>query len=124
MPNPLTCPRLYADADGESHFGEIEFDMTSIEFAPPAPALDVSESIETKALSWMRFPEGWHNSAHVSPRRQVFLVLSGEIEVWTSTGDTRTFKPGDHLVGEDTTGKGHGARALNGEVLAAMISLE
>ncbi len=124
MPNTITCARLYADADGESHFEDIEFDMALIAFAPPAPALDVSDPIKTTHFSWMRFPEGWRDVAHVSPRRQLFVVLAGEIEIWTSTGHTRTFKVGDHLLGEDTTGKGHGARPLNGEVLAVMISLE
>ena len=124
MTKPMLCARLYADADGESHFDDIEFDLTSIQFAPPAPALDVSEPVESKAFSWMRFPKDWHDEAHVSPRRQVFVVLSGEIEIWTSTGETRTFKKGDCLLGEDTTGTGHGARPVNGEVLAVMVSLD
>ena len=28
MPNTIKCARLYADAEGESHFDDIEFDMT------------------------------------------------------------------------------------------------
>ncbi|MEJ6539953.1 MAG: hypothetical protein QNL94_06145 [Halioglobus sp.] len=124
MSNPIMCARLYADAEGESHFEDIEFDMTSIQFAPPAPALDVSAPIEATNVSWMRFPEDWRSGMHVSPRRQLFVVLSGEIEIWTSTGQTRTFKAGDRLLGEDTTGTGHGTRPLNGDILAVMISLE
>ena len=124
MPNPIKCARLYADAEGESHFEDIEFDMALIEFAPPAPALDVSDPLAATNVSWMRFPEGWRSGMHVSPRRQLFVVLAGEIERWTSTGHTRTFKVGDHLLGEDTTGEGHGARPLNGDVLAVMISLK
>ncbi len=123
MPDPILCARLYADAEGESHFQDIEFDMASIQFAPPAPALDISDPLEAKNVFWMRFPADWRNVAHVSPRRQLFVVLAGELEIWTSTGQTRTFKVGDHLLGEDTTGKGHGARPLNGDVLAVMISL-
>jgi hypothetical protein len=124
MSNPIKCARLYADADGESHFEDIQFDMASVQFAPPAPALDVSDPLAAKNFSWMRFPQGWRNVAHVSPRRQLFVVLAGEIEIWTSTGHTRTFKVGDHLLGEDTTGKGHGSRPINGEVLAVTIALE
>ena len=51
MPNPIKCARLYADAEGESHFEDIEFDMALIEFAPPAPALDVSDPIKTPHFS-------------------------------------------------------------------------
>ena len=123
MPNPVKCTRLYADGEGESHFEDIEFDMASMQFAPPAPALDVSDPIETTNVSWMRFPEGWHDAAHLPPRRPLFIVAAGEIEVSTSTGQARIFKPGDFLLGEDITGKGHGARALNGEVLAVIIAL-
>ena len=124
MPNPIKCTRLYADAEGESHFEDIEFDMASVQFAPPAPALDVSDPIEAEHFAWMRFPEGWDNVPHLSPRRQLFIVLAGEIEVRTSTGQTRVFKPGDRLLGEDTTGKGHGSKPINGEVLAVTIFLE
>ena len=57
MPNPIKCTRLYADAEGESHFEDIEFDMASVQFAPPAPALDVSHPIDAKNFAWMRFPK-------------------------------------------------------------------
>ena len=46
MPNPIEVARLYADADDESYFEDIEFDMASVQFAPPAPALDVSDPLE------------------------------------------------------------------------------
>lgn len=124
MPNRMKCTRLYADADGESHFEDIEFDMSSIQYAPPAPPLDISDPIEATSVSWLRFPEGWQDAAHPSPRRQLIIVLEGEVEGWTSTGESRTYKSGDRLLMEDTTGKGHGARALNGEALAVVIALK
>ena len=57
MPNPIEVARLYADADDESYFEDIEFDMASVQFAPPAPALDVSDPLEATDVSWMRFPK-------------------------------------------------------------------
>jgi uncharacterized cupin superfamily protein len=36
------------------------------------------------------------------------VLLDGEIEIGTSTGEKRTFKGGDVLLVEDTTGKGTG----------------
>jgi len=124
MPNGIKCARLFADENGESHFEDIEIDMTSIQYAPPAPALEISEPTEAKNFFWFRFPKGWHDAAHPSPRRQLFVVLEGEVEGWTSTGETRTFRAGDRLLMEDTSGKGHGARPLNGEALAVVIALE
>ena len=124
MPDVFKCTRLYADANGDSHIEEIEFDMASIQYAPPAPALEVSEPIEAKQFFWFRFPAGWHDEAHPSPRRQLFVVLEGEVEGWTSSGDRRIFRAGDRLLMEDTSGKGHGARPVNGEALAIVIALE
>lgn len=123
MPSPVTCTRLYSDESGESHFEDIEFDMSSIQYAPPAPALDISEPTEATQFSWFRFPKDWHDGAHPSPRRQLFIVLEGAVEGWTSTGDIRTFRAGDRLLMEDITGKGHGARPLNGEALAIVVAL-
>lgn len=124
MPEAFKCVRLFADEAGESHFEDIEFEMSAIQYAPPAPALDLSEPTDATRFFWFRFPEKWHDAAHPSPRRQVFVVLKGEVEAWTSTGDTRIFRAGDRLLMEDTTGKGHGARPLDGEVLAIVIALE
>ena len=123
MSNPIKCIRLYADEVGESHFEDIEIDMSSIQYAPPAPALEISEPTDATKFFWFRFPKDWQDAAHLSPRRQLFVVLEGEVEGWTSTGDTRIFKAGDRLLMEDTTGKGHGARPLNGEALAVVIAL-
>lgn len=124
MPRPISCTRLFTDETGESHFEEIEYDMRSIQYAPPAPALDISEALATKQAFWFRFPNGWEDAAHPSPRRQLFVVLEGEVEGWTSRGDTRVFRAGDRLLMEDTSGKGHGARPLNGEATAIVIALD
>ena len=124
MPDAVKCVRLYADEAGESHFEDIEYSMASIQYAPPAPALEISEPTEATSFFWFRFPKDWSDAAHPSPRRQLFVVLEGEVEGWTSTGDTRTFRAGDRLLMEDTSGKGHGARPLNDEAVAVVIALE
>lgn len=123
MADPIKCVRLFADEAGESHFEDVEFEMSSIQYAPPAPALDISEPTEATAFFWFRFPEDWRDGAHPSPRRQLFVVLEGEVEGWTSSGEVRKFRAGDRVLMEDTTGKGHGARPLNGEALAVVIAL-
>jgi hypothetical protein len=74
MPNPIKCTHLYTDADGESHFEDIEFDMSSIQYAPPAPALDISDPIEATKVSWMRFPDIANKSTPPKGRRLVCLL--------------------------------------------------
>lgn len=124
MISPAKCLRLFSDEDGETHFEEIEMPMTAIQYAPPAPAVLLSESIPATQVSWFRFPSDWNDAAHPSPRRQLFVVLAGEVEGSTSKGDKRRFRAGDCLLMEDTVGKGHGARPINGEATAIMIALE
>jgi hypothetical protein len=124
MTKPVKCARLFADAQGESHIEEIEFAMSDVQYAPPAPPLHLSEPVTATAFRWLRFPTDWNDAAHPSPRRQLFVVLSGEVEGWTSTGQTMVFRAGDRLLMEDTTGKGHGAKPIGGEALAIMIALE
>ena len=34
--------RLFADDQGESHFEEVEAELTPLIYAPPAPSFDVS----------------------------------------------------------------------------------
>lgn len=117
--------RLYADQNGESHFEEILATYTPIEYAPPAPALDVSEPTDATRYVMVRFPVGWDSVLHPTPRRQLLIVSSGELEGVASDGTTKLFKAGDTLLMEDTTGKGHSAKVIGeSEVLAMMIHLE
>lgn len=98
--------------------------MSALQYAPPAPAVHLSETVKAIGFSWFRFPADWYDTAHPSPRRQFFIVLSAEVEGWTSKGDKRIFRPGSCLLMKDTTGAGHGARPLNGEATALVIALE
>ena len=123
MPGPIKITRLFADSTGESHFEDIEIDMASVQYAPPAPAVDMSDPTATSQLYWFRFPEDWEDAAHPSPRRQIFVVLEGAVEGWTSKGEIRVFEHGDRLLMEDTTGKGHGARPVDGEAVSMVIVL-
>jgi hypothetical protein len=124
MTSPARFVRLFTDEDGESHFEDVEMPMSAVQYAPPAPALDLSDPLTATRVSWLRFPAHWNDDAHPSPRRQLFVVLAGRVEGWTSKGDTRHFEAGDCLLMEDTTGKGHGARPLDGEALAILVALE
>jgi hypothetical protein len=116
--------RLYSDANGDSHFEEVEMPMTEIQYSPPAPAIHLSEPIASSQVSWFRFPADWGDAAHPSPRRQLAVFLDGEVEVTTSTGATRIFRTGDCLLMEDTLGAGHGTRPLGGQALGLVLALE
>ena len=40
------------------------------------------------------------------------MLLDGGIQIETSTGDTKSFAPGEVILVEDTTGKGHRTKNL------------
>lgn len=116
--------RLYADPTGETHLEDVEVAFERVEFAPPAPPLDLSEYHPSTRYAFCRFPAGWYGDWHPAPRRQVFFLLSGGMEVEVSDGEVRQIGPGSIVLVEDRTGKGHISRVI-GEtaVLSAVVQL-
>ena len=51
----------------------------------------------------------WHNAS----RRQFLIVIKGKMEIVVGDGSQRQFGPGDVLLAEDTTGRGHISRAVD-----------
>ena len=107
----MLITRLYTGADGESHFAELEIaldDLGKIGSASeriPATGLIVRETGRD-------YDVGWHNA----PQRQYVVMLSGgRVEIEIGDGSKRAFGPGDILLAEDTTGRGHISRALDAE---------
>ncbi len=116
--------RVYADADGESHMDDVEIAFTSVDYAPPAPPIDVSAFAPATAYGFLSSPLGWYGDWHPTPHRQVFFYLAGEIEAETSAGEVRRYGPGSITLVEDTTGRGHRSRVIGTEdVLLAVVRL-
>ena len=107
---PFRHVRLYADADGETHFSDLESPFQLLDFAPPAPPISVAELAATRGLAVISSPGGWSGGWHPTPRRQIIVVLAGELETEVSDGEVRTFRPGDVILVEDVSGKGHVSR--------------
>jgi hypothetical protein len=117
--------RVYTDDEGETHFEDVTIDFFSVDFAPPAPALNLSGFSESKKYGFVNAPIGWFGDWHPTPKRQVFVYISGTIEAKVSDGEVRVFGPGSVTLLEDTTGKGHTSRVIGDqEVYAIVIQLE
>ena len=99
--------RIYADPAGESHFGDVEVELAQVNFAPPAPPLNLSSFSPAVQYAFCSFPAGWWGDWHPTPQRQIFFALSGESAARVSDGEVRHFGAGSVLLLEDTTGKGH-----------------
>ena len=101
----MIVTRVYSDAAGESHFEKVDFplrdagDIGRLSDAVRATGVIFRENAPTYDYDW-----------HVAPRRQFIVLLDGVIEIETSDGARRTFKGGEILLLDDTTGKGHRTR--------------
>lgn len=116
--------RLCSDAQGESHFEDIEIDLILTDYAPPALPLELSSPTPATQFGFMNAPAGWSSDCHPATARTIFFVSSGEWEVTASGGVARRFSTGSVLLVEDTTGKGHSSRVVSeSDSLAAMVEL-
>ena len=116
--------RLYSDSGGESHFQDLDIELSSIDFTASAPPLFVSSLCKATLVSFFGAPAGWISDWHSSSGRNLFSIISGQWEIAASDGEMRRFSQGDVLLVEDTTGKGHASRVIGEEnSLALLISL-
>lgn len=116
---------LFMDIEGESHFKEETVEFESVNFAPPAPAVELSSFCDARKMVFFKIKKGWFGDWHPAPKRQFFCCLIGEVELTTSDGEKRFFKAGDVFLLEDTAGKGHQTRVLgNQDYVAAIVQLE
>lgn len=121
----INVMRIFADAAGRSHFEDLQVEMASADFAPPAPPLDVSSFTPAARYGFLRAPAGWYGDWHPAPRRQVVFSLSGEVEVEVTDGEVRRVTPGSVVVLEDTKGRGHTTRVVGDEeALFGVVQLE
>lgn len=97
-------------------FADVDVSFTPVDFSPPAPALHVAQLLPAAQCFLVGVPTDWGGDVpHPTPRRQLFCMLAGEVEVTASDGEVRRFSPGALLLLEDTTGKGHSTRVLSSE---------
>lgn len=111
---------LFADKDGESHFRDIEIEWEQI-----APMIENSKRIPAKGLYFVRTQSSYDLDWHNAPRRQYIINLDTGIRITASDGESREILPGDVLLVEDTSGKGHLSESISGQIRhAVFIPLE
>lgn len=106
----MNISRIYADNEGESHYQDIE-----IELVPSGPLGNMADPIPVKSMILRENLAGYDYDWHVAPRRQYIVMLEGHVEIQTSDGEIRTFAPGEIILVEDLTGKGHKSRSPDGK---------
>jgi hypothetical protein len=116
--------RLYSDDDGESHFEDVQLEFQTVDFAPPAPPLDISTFGQSEQCSILWAKPGWKGDWHPAPYRQLHFYLTGEVEAEASDGERRRLRAGEFALVEDTIGKGHRSRVVSAvEAVIAVVRL-
>ncbi len=116
----MKVTRLYTGKDGESHFEDMEVPMKDT-----GRKERVTDLIKTSGMIMRETESSFLVDWHPAPRRQYVLTLSGSVEIEVGDGTRRRFGPGDIMLAEDTTGRGHISRAVgNKPRVSIFVTLE
>ncbi len=114
--------RVYAGDDGASRFEDVELQGAPARIIKGVPPLLVSGPFACTGITFVEEPkEAAHWQPHVAPRKQWIIVLSGRAAITTTDGQCREVGPGDVILAEDTTGRGHLTTPLTADGRFAMI---
>lgn len=106
----MKITRLYTGSDGESHFEDVDISLDNVVGSQRMSKLKDATGIIFRETS------GEYNlNFHNAPRRQFIITLEGQVELVVGDGTSRILGPGDILLAEDTTGRGHISRAVNNQ---------
>ncbi len=93
--------RIFTGEDGESHFEELELPFEAVADAERTAGQNAG------SVSFSRTQPGSFIDWHPAPRRQYVVTLEGQAEIGLGDGTRRIFNPGDVLLADDLTGRGH-----------------
>ena len=114
----ITVTRLFADSGGDSHFEELALAGEIVRFGSAQSVSAIVEGIPVESIMFREVLDEGNPASpaipHRAPHRQIEIILSGTCEIEASDGEIRQFGPGDILLEEDLTGKGHLFRPLSG----------
>jgi hypothetical protein len=103
--------RLYTDEHGETHFQDVEIPLTESTHAGR-----LSERLSATGIIFREVPPDYDLDWHPAPRRQYIINLDAGVQITASDGEVRRIGAGEVLLVEDTWGKGHLSRAIDGKL--------
>jgi hypothetical protein len=102
---------LYTDEKGESHFRDIEIDWVE-----ERRGSKLSARLPANGIIFRQTQADFNLDWHPAPRRQYIVMLDAGVKITASDGESRVIKPGEVILVEDTTGKGHLSEHLEGKM--------
>jgi hypothetical protein len=112
----MRVTRIYSGTDAETHFEDVEIPLREA-----GRIGRLSERISAKAVIFRETAPDYDYDWHPAPERQYIVLLDGEIEITVGDGETRRFRGGDVLLVEDTEGRGHRTRTVDGRVRRSLF---
>ena len=116
----MQVTRLYTGEDGESHFETREIPLRN--------AGEIGYLSQPEPVAGLIFREtapDYHYKWHNAPQRQYIVMLEGAVDIEVGDGTVRRFSAGDVLLVEDTTGRGHVTRTVDGRARKSLfVTLE
>ena len=111
--------RAYTGEDEESHLDILDHsDLEYVERDGTRTAIQTATGTQFAIRT-----EGAFTDFHNAPRRQYVFYLTASVELGLGDGSTHVMEPGDVLLAEDTTGRGHTSRVVKGGI-SATVRLE
>ena len=104
----MRITRLYTGDDGISHFEDVDIDLEDF-----GDAGQISRLWRGSGVIFREVAADYELDFHVAPRRQLVVNLTGSVEIDTGE-ESRVFPAGSIMLAEDTTGKGHVSRNVDG----------
>ncbi len=112
----MRIARIHADGDGLSHFTDGEVPLASLGLFAGFPPFQVTRLVGANPVKLFATPAELRVADwHTAPERQFAVSLNGWVEYETGDGMVRRFNPGEIVLVEDTTGRGHITRFDVGE---------
>lgn len=103
--------RLWVDDTGESHWQDVE-----VEFVETTRAGRLSARLPATGIIFREVQPDYDLDWHPAPHKQYIINLDAGVEITASDGEARKIGAGEVILVEDTWGKGHRSRALDGKL--------
>lgn len=107
----MKITRIYTGDDGESHFEDIEVPLRDLGSGIGA----ISKLQDATGVVFRETAGDYDFDFHNAPRRQYVVNLDASVEIEVGDGSRRVLGPGSILLAEDTTGRGHRSRSVDGK---------
>jgi quercetin dioxygenase-like cupin family protein len=115
----FTVTRLYTGTDGLSHFERIHVKFVPVPGEPSTVA--ESESLSASKSYFVHCAAGFFSDWHNADVRRYVITISGRAEVEVTGGEKFIAQPGEVVLAEDLTGKGHTFRVLDNNAWVAVF---